>query len=226
MGLDQYLFKVKKKCATEKDLEKLREIRSIFEDQDKLKYYDEVNAGKYENYLEAEFVDDFITSVKLGLILKEKDLSNLNDNDKIHALDAADKFLNVYVPELQSAVKSYTEAVANGETVEDCEPINVGYWRKHSDLQGYMEDLYRDKGGTGEFNCVDLILSKEDCEDVIEYSRKRLQRSSQGIEDEHTTGFFFGETQDSDWADTIDIFNKVLAETDWENETVYYSSWW
>ena len=173
MGLDQYLFKVKKKCATEKDLEKLREIRSIFEDQDKLKYYDEVNAGKYENYLEAEFVDDFITSVKLGLILKEKDLPNLNDNDKIHALDAADKFLNVYVPELQSAVKSYTEAVANGETVEDCEPINVGYWRKHSDLQGYMEDLYRDKGGTGEFNCVDLILSKEDCEDVIEYSRKR-----------------------------------------------------
>ena len=25
MGLDQYLFKVKKKCTTEKDLEKLRE---------------------------------------------------------------------------------------------------------------------------------------------------------------------------------------------------------
>lgn len=226
MGLDQYLFKVKKKCVTEKDLEKLREIRSVFENPKKLKYYDEINAEKYENYLEAEFVNSFVTSVKLGLLIKENKVPNLNDTDKIHALDAVDQFLNVYVPELQSAVKSYTEAVANGETVKDYEPIEIGYWRKHSDLQGYMENLYKDKDGTGEFNCVDLILSKEDCEDVIEYSRKRLQRSSQGIEDEHTTGFFFGETQDSDWTDTIDIFNKVLAETDWENETVYYSSWW
>ena len=226
MGLDQYLFKVKKKCATEKDLEKLRKIRSIFRNQSKLKYYDEVNAGKYENYLNNEFRDNFVKSVKVGFILKETDAPNMPEDEKKRALDAADQFLNIYVPELQSAVKSYTEAVANGETVKDYEPIEIGYWRKHSDLQGYMEDLYINKGGTEEFNCVDLILSKEDCEDIIEYSRQRLQRSSQGIEDEHTTGFFFGETQDSDWTDTIDIFNKVLAETDWENETVYYSSWW
>lgn len=226
MGLDQYLFKVKKKCATEKDLEKLRKIRSIFRNQSKLKYYDEVNAGKYENYLNNEFRDNFVKSVKVGFILKETDAPNMPEDEKKRALDAADQFLNIYVPELQSAVKSYAEAVANGETVEDYEPINIGYWRKHSDLQGYMEDLYINKGGTEEFNCEDLILSKEDCEDIIEYSRQRFQRSSQGIEDEHTTGFFFGETQDSDWADTIDIFNKVLAETDWEHETIYYSSWW
>ena len=226
MGLDQYLCKVKKKCTTEKDLKKLEEIRSIFKNPEKLKYYDEVNAGKYENYLEAEFISSFVTSVKLGLLIKENKVPNLNDTDKIHALDAVDQFLNVYVPELQSAIKSYTEAIANNETVEDYKPIEIGYWRKHSDLQGYMENLYKNRGGEKEFNCVDLILSKEDCEDIIEYSRERLKRSSQGIEDEHTTGFFFGETQDSDWADTIDIFNKALVETDWENETVYYSSWW
>ena len=144
MGLDQYLFKVKKKCATEKDLEKLEKIRSVFRNQSKLKYYDEVNAGKYENYLNNEFYENFVKSVKVGFTLKETDAPNMPEDEKKRALDAADQFLNIYVPELQSAVKSYTEAVANGETVKDYEPINIGYWRKHSDLQGYMEDLYHD----------------------------------------------------------------------------------
>ena len=126
MGLDQYLYKVKKKCTTEKDLKKLQEIRSVFENPEKLKYYDEINAGKYENYLETEFVSSFVNSVKLGLLIKENKVSNLNDTDKIHALDAVDQFLNVYVSELQSAVKSYTEAIANNETIEDCKPIEIG----------------------------------------------------------------------------------------------------
>lgn len=226
MGLDQYLFKVKKKCESEKDLQELRNIRSVFECPAKLKYYDEVNAGKYENFLNDGFLDGFVTSVKDGIVLKERDIPNMSEDEKKYSLDAADKFFNVYIPELQSVVKSYTEAISNGDVLEDYKPVDIGYWRNHPDLQGYMEEIYKDRGGTGYFNCVDLILSKEDCEGVIDYARLRLQRTSQGIEDEHTTGLFFGETQDSDWTDTIDIFTKVLDTTDWDKETTYYSSWW
>ena len=41
----------------------------------------------------------------------------------------------------------------------------IFYWRKHHDLHGWMENLYREKGGTEEsFNCVKVRLTKEDLE--------------------------------------------------------------
>lgn len=37
------------------------------------------------------------------------------------------------------------------------------YWRKHPNLHGWMENLYRMKGGRDPaFNCVNLQLSAED----------------------------------------------------------------
>jgi len=38
----------------------------------------------------------------------------------------------------------------------------IAYWRKHPNLQGWMEQLWREKGGKGEFNCVDVELTRED----------------------------------------------------------------
>ena len=38
-------------------------------------------------------------------------------------------------------------------------------------------------------------------------------------------GFFWGETQKSDWEDTIEIFEKAL-ETDFDHYDVVYSCWW
>ena len=42
--------------------------------------------------------------------------------------------------------------------------MELAYWRKHPNLQGWMEELYHKKGGEGEFNCVDLELALEDLE--------------------------------------------------------------
>src|ERR1700738_2892190 len=37
------------------------------------------------------------------------------------------------------------------------------YWRKHPDLHGWMEALYREKHGSAEsFNCVNLALTADD----------------------------------------------------------------
>ena len=37
------------------------------------------------------------------------------------------------------------------------------YWRKHPNLHGWMEAIYRAKGGEDEnFNCVNLLLTAED----------------------------------------------------------------
>ena len=38
--------------------------------------------------------------------------------------------------------------------------------------------------------------------------------------------FFWGESTIEKWKQTIDIFDKVLNETDFDNQTVYCDSWW
>ena len=38
----------------------------------------------------------------------------------------------------------------------------VAYWRKHYRLHQWMEELYRQKGGESEFNCVRVYLDSAD----------------------------------------------------------------
>ena len=77
--------------------------------------------------------------------------------------------------------------------VIDYEIINVelqeiAYWRKHPDLHGWMQKLYRKRGGENEdFNLSPLRLDAADI-DALEkaVAKNRLP---------HTQGFFFGESQ-------------------------------
>lgn len=36
------------------------------------------------------------------------------------------------------------------------------YWRKFYELDNWMKDLFREKGGTGEFNCAAIRLTRRD----------------------------------------------------------------
>ena len=66
------------------------------------------------------------------------------------------------------------------------ERIEFAYWRKHYELHEWMERLYRERGGTEQFNCVPLPLSLEDIDrlqadtasnaDVSEWTRGQRQR--------------------------------------------------
>ena len=67
---------------------------------------------------------------------------------------------------------------ANNNTTE------LATWRKHPNLQGWMEGLYRARGGEDEFNCVDLELTLADL-DMLEGAVKSSDLPS-------TAGFFFG----------------------------------
>jgi len=75
------------------------------------------------------------------------------------------------------------------------EQIEIAYWRKHNRLQGWMEQLWEDKGrpnfteadsqAMGDFNCVPLEITEDDLEaleaDVCEKTMPE------------TVGFFFGD---------------------------------
>ena len=96
--------------------------------------------------------------------------------------------------------------------------IELSYWRKHPNLQGWMEDLYHEKGGEEEFNCVDLELTLDDL-DALEES----------LDEEalpETAGFFFGTDSSDYYAEADREFIVQARAAIKQGYTVIYSSWW
>jgi hypothetical protein len=106
-------------------------------------------------------------------------------------------------------------------------------WRKHPNLQGWMERLWRKKVNSTEpyekdtfiddgFNGIELALTMED-----------ILKLEQDIKDEcldggfgTTTGFFFGDKADDEykWRDLTFCDRAKVALNN--NHTVYYNSSW
>jgi hypothetical protein len=98
------------------------------------------------------------------------------------------------------------------------ETAELAYWRKHPNLQGFMESLYYEKGGTGEFNCVDVELTLEDI-DALE------ECVMEGSLPE-TGGFFFGSDSDDHYTEQDLEFVENARKALDDGQTVVYSSWW
>lgn len=95
----------------------------------------------------------------------------------------------------------------------------IFYWRKHHDLHGWMENLYREKGGNKEFNCTNVRLTEEDLD--------RLKNDLVNSRLPHTEGFFFGNNPPDDETLANDIVFIVKAkEAIASGMAVFYDSWW
>jgi hypothetical protein len=106
------------------------------------------------------------------------------------------------------------------EEIQDVESVEVHYWRKHPNIHGWMENLYRSKGGEKEeFNCVPVVLNEEDLH--------QLAACIIDHELPNTSGFFFGESNNSEEEREDDLqFVKDSLKAIEEGYTVYYDSWW
>jgi len=112
---------------------------------------------------------------------------------------------------------AYTKDESTGKTEE------IMSWRKHNRLQGYMENLYYQKGGEEEiFNCIPIQLGLSDIDELEEVIENRNLPE--------TEGFFFG-------GDSYDGYEEYYKENDLtfikgarslleKGEAVYYDSWW
>lgn len=96
--------------------------------------------------------------------------------------------------------------------------ISLAEWRKHPNLQGWMERLWRSKGGEGEFNCVGVELDREDLES--------LQDFVVGGDLPETTGLFFGGDSDERYKEQDLTFIEEALELIEAGYTVEYNSWW
>ena len=90
------------------------------------------------------------------------------------------------------------------------------YWRKHADLQGWMQSLYYEKGGDAEeFNCVDVDLTMDDI--------NRLDRDYHNLETH--TGFFYGSSDQYHTNQTTRFIAKAKAALS-QGRELFYTSWW
>jgi hypothetical protein len=98
---------------------------------------------------------------------------------------------------------------------------DFAYWRKFNALHGWMEQLYRSKGGTKEFNCTTVRLMLED---IARLESMALAKALVPV-----AGFFFGDSDspfsDEDKEEVLEFVSKAkkaLAVGD----AVVYDSWW
>jgi len=115
------------------------------------------------------------------------------------------------------STEKYNEKTEECELL--CEKEEIHYWRKHPNLQGWMENLYYEKGGESEsFNCVNVQLTWEDLEQL----EKDIKQG--GLPE--TCGFFFGNDSDDEYKEeTLEWIERSL-ESIKDGYDVYYSSWW
>jgi hypothetical protein len=104
---------------------------------------------------------------------------------------------------------------------DDSSRQEVAYWRKHPNLQGWMEKLAQEKGlQYDSFNGVELELIWEDI-DRLEKDIKSGQVSELG-----TTGFFFGDPSDEYYREhDLEFCVNAKAELFLGRKVFYNSSW-
>lgn len=109
----------------------------------------------------------------------------------------------------------YAEAVDEDGNVEE-----IAYWRKHPNLQGWMEELWLNKENpeVKEFNCVSVELNLDDLSE--------LEVAVRNQELPETSGFFFGNNSDAYYKDEDLEFIQKAKQVIKEGRSVRYRSSW
>ena len=107
------------------------------------------------------------------------------------------------------------------ENLEQEEGSELAYWRKHPNLHGFMERLWRNRNPEkkGEdFYCEQLALTLEDI-DLLE------SVVTNGLLPE-TSGLFFGRNSDEGYRDYDLRFCTEARAALNDGKVVVYDSWW
>lgn len=96
------------------------------------------------------------------------------------------------------------------------EVSNIATWRKHYPLHTWMENLYVERGGSEEFNQIDILVTKDNLEDL---RVAVLEDAFKTEEDVRLDYFRFQKTQD------LKFIEDALAEIE-RGKILFYTSWW
>jgi hypothetical protein len=129
----------------------------------------------------------------------------------------------VKLTEVEMGLDMYAYAAARaGLEWDGKNQREIAYWRKHPNLHGWMEQLWRSRNTNPAadpmFNGVELELTWEDLEQLEEDIKDgRLP---------HTTGFFFGDNSDDYYrSQDLEFVRQARAEIFTGLKVFYNSSW-
>ena len=104
----------------------------------------------------------------------------------------------------------------------------VMYWRKANQIREWFATHL--EGGVE--NCKFSYVTKENLKELVDTCKTVLDNHDSAPELLPTSnGFFFGSTAYDEWyfedlKETAEGLERVIRETDWENEDVAYYEWW
>lgn len=127
--------------------------------------------------------------------------------------------LDMYLHGRKSFTYGNEQKDEEGFTIDSVN-VELGYWRKHPNLHGYIVETF----ANGVDECQDIGLNEDDIEKIINAIKAK--------ELPETTGFFFGVSSgdDEERAFDIETFERALKwlKTDAPNQwryVVYRASW-
>jgi hypothetical protein len=101
--------------------------------------------------------------------------------------------------------------------------VRICTWRKHPNLQGWMERLWRKRTKlTDDFNCVEVSLTSEDIDEL----KLDVENSTLNGGYSDTTGFFFGDNSDEEYKEQDLEFCKQAFYLLDKGLKICYNSWW
>lgn len=125
--------------------------------------------------------------------------------------------LDMYAFKMKAKEAGDTQTMSGWPEV--IERVEIAYWRKFNHLHGWMEALYREKGGTDGFNCVYVRLEQADLD--------RLKDALDSKQLVHTPGFFFGGDEIHKWdVEATEKFIEDAKQALLDGDAVFYYSWW
>lgn len=110
----------------------------------------------------------------------------------------------------------YDDHYYHGKNVS--KPREIAYWRKHPNLQGWMQRLWESKGNSGDFNGDELELTWQDLDQLEHAVTNNLLPA--------TRGFFFGDNSDQEYREQdLEFVRAAKAELFLGLKVFYNSSW-
>ena len=95
----------------------------------------------------------------------------------------------------------------------------IAYWREFDELHCWMEDLARDKGFRGEFNCVPVLLTPADLDQLESDLQADLLQPVDGLSSEEKPIYL-------EDVEATRVFITRARKCQDSGHDVYYDSWW
>ncbi|NCB02924.1 MAG: phosphoglycerate kinase [Spirochaetia bacterium] len=115
----------------------------------------------------------------------------------------------------------YVYSTRSKKPVEEIHKVKMTnelcYWRKHPNLHGWMEELYRERGGEESFNCVYIELFEEDVVNLEKAINEEILPE--------TRGFFFGQSDGEEKQYDLEQVAKMKVQLS-KGRRLFYTSWW